>query len=228
MRNDTALMIMAKQPTVGSTKTRLTPYLTPFEAARLYEALLRDTIALSSRLNQVADLVIAMTPPESIEYFREISPPEAILLPIKGRHIGECLEKGLGWLFDQGYAKALAFNSDGPSVPLAVLRQAIQVLDEVETVIGPSQDGGYYLIGMRCLYPELFQGISWSTGQVFPQTLERTRRLSLKAFLTQPWYDIDTAEDLLYLQNEITLGKVEGLRYTREFLGALDLANRPH
>lgn len=227
MRKDTALMIMAKQPTDGSTKTRLSPFLTSAEAARFYEALLRDTIALAALLSEVAELVIAITPPESIEYFNEISPPDALLLPVEGQHIGECLEKGLKWLFEEGYTKGLAFNSDGPSLPLAVLQQAIHSLDEVETVLGPSQDGGYYLIGMRRLYPELFQGISWSTGQVFIQTLERARQLGLKTFLTQLWYDIDTAEDLLFLRDEIALGKVEGLRYTRGFLEGLDLANRP-
>ncbi len=226
MNEDTALIIMAKQPIVGSTKTRLTPYLTPVEAAQLYEALLRDTIALSGRLGDMADLLIAFTPPDSVGYFREISPPEARLLPVEGRHIGECLEKGLGWSFDQGYRKALAFNSDGPSLPLAVLQQAITSLDEAEVVIGPSQDGGYYLIGMKRLYGELFQGIRWSTDQVLNQTVAQAHALNLKTFFTQTWYDIDTADDLLYLQNEILSNRAIGLEYTRTLLNQLELLKR--
>jgi rSAM/selenodomain-associated transferase 1 len=212
-----ALAIMAKQPRVGRTKTRLCPPLSPAQAAALYEALLRDTLELAVGLEGVR-LAIAVTPPEATGYFRRISPAGATLLPVAGADIGACLDQVLSRLLQAGHAQALACNSDGPTLPPAYLRQAVALLEESDVVLGPSEDGGYYLIGLKRPRPGLFQGIAWSTGRVLAQTVERAETLGLSVALTPPWYDVDTASDLDRLQAELTSLPPQALPHTRRFL----------
>lgn len=210
------LVIMAKQPTVGQTKTRLCPPLTPVEAVALYEAMLRDTIELVAGLEGVR-LAIAVTPPEATDAFRRVSPPDAILLPVAGADIGECLNQVLGRLLAAGHSRAIAFNSDGPTLPATYLRQAITRLDSADVVLGPSEDGGYYLIGLKQPRPELFREIEWSSERVTAQTLARAKAMGLSVALLPPWYDVDTAADLDRLRAELATLPAEALPYTRRF-----------
>ncbi len=219
---DPVFAIMAKKPAVGWTKTRLCPPLSPEEAAALYEALLRDTVELVAGL-EGARLAIAVTPPEAADDFRGISPPDAILLPVAGRDIGECLAQVLDQLLAAGHPKAIAVNSDGPTLPSDFLRQAVARLDSAEVVVGPSEDGGYYLIGLKRSQPALFREISWSTDRVTAQTLARAEALGLSVALLPPWYDVDTAADLERLWAELADLPPEALPYTRRFLASFSV-----
>jgi hypothetical protein len=207
---------MAKQPLAGKTKTRLCPPLSYLQAAALYEALMLDTFTLAAGLPGI-DLAVAITPQGSRPYFAAVSPANALLLEVEGQDIGDCLEITLARLLRMGYRKALALNSDGPSLPPTYLLQAVCCLDEQDLVIGPSQDGGYYLIGMKAPAPGLFQDIAWSTGRVLSQTLERVADLGLSVALTPAWYDIDTPVDLARLQAELKQLPPDRLTYTRRF-----------
>ena len=213
-------VIMAKQPAVGRTKTRLCPPLMPEEAAVLYEALLRDTVELVAGLEGTRP-AIAVTPPEATDEFRCLSPPGVILLPVAGRDIGECLSQVLGQLLDAGYPKVIAINSDGPTLPADYLRQAIIQLEQADVVLGPSADGGYYLIGLKQPQPELFRDIAWSTDQVTPQTLARAEAMGLQVAVLPPWYDLDTGADLEHLWTELADLPPETLPHTRRFLEGL-------
>lgn len=210
-------VIMAKRPAVGQTKTRLCPPLTPEEAAALYQALLRDTIELVAGLGG-ARLAIAVTPPEAMVDFRRFSPPDAILLPVVGRDIGECLSQVLDQLLATGYPKAIAVNSDGPTLPVDYLRRASSHLGEADVVLGPNEDGGYYLIGLKQSQPGLFRDIAWSTDQVTPQTLARAEAMGLQVAVLPPWYDVDTGADLDRLRAELVDLPPEALPHTRCFL----------
>jgi rSAM/selenodomain-associated transferase 1 len=214
--SDPALVIMAKQPTVGRTKTRLSPPLTPAEATALYEALLLDTIDLGAGLEGV-QLAIAVTPPEAVDAFRHIGPPGIILLPVAGADIGDCLNQVLGRLLAVGHPGAIALNSDGPTLPDAYLRQAFDRLGDADVVLGPSEDGGYYLIGLKKARPELFRDIRWSSERVTAQTLARAEAIGLSVALLSPWYDVDTGADLERLQGELATLPVEALPHTRRF-----------
>ena len=213
---DPAVVIMAKQPALGQTKTRLCPPLTPAEAAALYEALLRDTIELVAGLDDVC-LAIAVTPPEATDYFCRITPEDAILLPVVGADIGVCLDRALSALLVAGHPRAIALNADGPTLPVAYLRQAIAHLDEADVVLGPSEDGGYYLIGLTHTQPGLFRDIAWSTAQVTAQTLARAEALGLRVALLPVWYDVDTPADLDKLHAELAALPPEALPFTRGF-----------
>jgi uncharacterized protein len=222
---ETLIIVMAKQPQVGKTKTRLLPALSLGEAADLYQALLLDTLSLVA--NQPwAELAVAITPPGSRPYFESITPPEALLLPVDGVDIGECLAQALEVGLGMGYRKALALNSDGPSLPAQYLEQAALYLEGAELVLGPGQDGGYYLVGMSRLHAAIFKGITWSTAQVFTQTLDRAAGLGLRVVLTPVWYDVDTPADLHRLQKELESLPPERLPHTRRWLAALELRTR--
>ena len=223
---DPVLVIMAKQPAVGHTKTRLCPPLTLTEAAALYEAMLRDTIELVAGLEGVR-LAIAVTPPGAIDAFRRISPPDAILLPVDGADIGDCLNQVLGRLLVDCHSQAIALNSDGPTLPATYFQQAIDRLHSVDVVLGPSEDGGYYLIGLTQPRPELFREIEWSSEQVTAQTLARAEAMGLSVALLPPWYDVDTAADLDRLRAELATLPAGALPYTRRFFAHRLLESPP-
>lgn len=221
MLNPTACVIMAKQPQVGRTKTRLCPPLTLQEAADLSECLLLDTIALVSQLPGI-DLALAITPPTSQAYFTRVTPPGTRLLQVEGEHIGACLAQALEALLDLGYRKALAINADGPSLPAEYIHQAANSLDRADLVLGPGEDGGYYLVGMQRLHAGIFAGIAWSTTRVLDQTLQRSHALGLSVALTPPWYDIDTMMELERLNKELRVLPADRLTNTRRFLAGFN------
>jgi rSAM/selenodomain-associated transferase 1 len=211
---------MAKQPVAGQTKTRLSPPLEPTEATALYEAMLRDTIDLVAGPPGTR-LAIAITPPDAVDAFRSISPPGTALLPVCGTDIGDCLHQILGGLLAEGYPKAIAVDSDSPTLPAAHLREAIDLLDQTDVVIGPSEDGGYYLIGLRRPQPDLFRDIAWSTKEVTSQTVARAEILGLSVALLPAWYDVDVAADLDRLRRELATLPTEALPHTRRALDGI-------
>jgi rSAM/selenodomain-associated transferase 1 len=219
--NETAIVIMAKEPRPGKTKTRLCPPLTHLQAAALYEALLLDTIAMLAAL-EVVDLAIAITPPESKVYFQKITPGGTLLLPIEGVDIGDCLVQALGQLLDSSYRKVIALNADGPSLPMAYLHQALESLEHNDVVIGEGYDGGYYLVGLKRLHKVLFQDITWSTHMVLAQTLDQASRAGLSVSLTPAWYDIDTIQDLRRLISELPGLPADHLTHTRRALDTFE------
>lgn len=220
------ILIMAKQPVVGQAKTRLVPFLSAVEAAQVYEALLLDTIDLVVQINPAADLAIAITPAGARPYFEAHTPAGTRLIPVSGANIGECLAQALNTALAMGYSRALALNSDGPSLPGAFLLEAVAALDEAEVVIGPGEDGGFYLIGVKRLNSAIFDAIEWSTDRVLGQTMQRAAALGLQVRLLQPWYDIDSPADLLRLADEISTLPPTSLARTRAILAQLELLKR--
>jgi rSAM/selenodomain-associated transferase 1 len=213
---------MAKEPQPGCTKTRLSPPLSHQEAADLYEAFLLDTILKLANL-EWADMAVAISPPESSSFFKRITPTGTLLLPIEGADIGDCLAEALERLLDIGYRKVIAINADGPSLPGEYIHQAVELLDNHDVVFGESQDGGYYLVGVKRIHQVLFQEISWSTTNVLAQSLAKADVFGLSTALTPTWYDIDTIQDLKRLKDELPGLPPEHLLHTRRFLADFDL-----
>ena len=215
-----SLIVVAKKPEPGSTKTRLCPPFTPEAAAEFYGCLMRDTLALAVRLQGV-DLTLAFTPSSAIDYFQSLVPDGFRLISQKGNGLGERLSNALGHHLDQGYRKAVIMNSDGPTLPLDYLADAFTGLDHADVTLGMGHDGGYYLMGLKHLYPELFQNIAWSTERVIPQTLEVCRRLKLKVQRLPVWYDVDVEADLMRLRRDLKENPASA-PHTRAFLKKLD------
>ena len=199
---DSALIVVAKKPEPGQTKTRLCPPFTPEKAAEFYQCLMVDTLALMARLGSV-DRTVAYTPSSALAYFEKLAPDGFRLVSQEGADLGERLANALDHHFEQGYRRVVIMNSDGPTLPLAHLEEAFSRLDTADVTLGPGHDGGYYLIGMKRLHLALFEGIAWSTEQVIPQTLDRCRQLELAVHQLPEWYDIDVVADLVQLRRDL-------------------------
>jgi rSAM/selenodomain-associated transferase 1 len=192
---DGALIVVAKKPEPGFTKTRLCPPLTTLEASEFYRCLMLDTLGLVAEL-AIVDHTLAYTPPDAVSYFRRLVPDGFRLVEQRGATLGERLANALAHHFKLGYHRVVIMNSDGPTVPLVYLEEAFSGLDHADITLGMGHDGGYYLIGMKQPQPELFRGIPWSTERVIPQTLAACHHLRLRVHQLPEWYDVDVAADL--------------------------------
>ena len=227
-RSGSAIVIMAKQPVPGNVKTRLCPPLTPVQAADLYEAFLIDTSVLVSSIEN-ADAFIACDPDTARDYFSRTLSFPMTCIPQGPGDLGSRLSRISFQVFSRGYRKLIVLASDTPHLPQDSVRQAFARLDRIDVVLGPCDDGGYYLIGSRFHEPGLFAGISWSTADVLDQTIGRVRDAGMTCELLPPCYDIDTKEDaerlMLDLQHHDT-GDTTRCPQTREALAGLaDILN---
>jgi rSAM/selenodomain-associated transferase 1 len=206
-RAQCAIAVMAKASIPGRAKTRLVPPLTREEAARLNTAFLRDiadSLIGSSALADIAPFM-AHAPAGSAAFFREILPARIGLLETVAPSFADCLFHAAASLLDAGHESACLINSDSPTLPAAYLVSAATILaapgDRV--VLGPSTDGGYYLIGLKRPHRRLFEGVDWSTERVFAQTLDRAKELSLAVHHLPSWYDVDDLAALRVLMGEL-------------------------
>ena len=220
-----AVAIMAKAPRPGDVKTRLCPPLSPAQAADLGRAFLLDKIAQVRALPGVTP-AIAFTPETERALFEGLA-PGFTLVPQRGDDLGARLHGTLDELLRRGHAAALAIDSDTPSLPSEFLEQAVEVsrADDVDVVLGPTEDGGYYLVGVREARGELFQAIPWSTAAVLTTTLARARAAGLQAACLPSWFDVDTPADLDRLRAALETAP-DGAAATRRLLAAWRSSHR--
>ena len=207
-----ALAIMAKAPRAGKVKTRLSPPLTLEESAALNVAFLQDTaenLAAVATEGHAACL-IAYTPIGDEAAFDDLLPADFALVPQRGDGFGERLLHAVQDILALGFSSVCLIDSDSPTVPRLAFEQAVDELSRPgdRLVLGPSDDGGYYLIGLKHPHPEPFARIDWSTPAVFTQTCDRARTASLELVLLSRWYDVDDAATLATLESEL----LDGLR----------------
>jgi rSAM/selenodomain-associated transferase 1 len=202
MTRRVALAVMAKVPEAGHVKTRLCPPLTPDEAASLARCFLLDRL---EQLREVADsdAMVAFAPREREAEMRALVPREVRLIGQTGADLGARLDRVLTDLLAEGYEGAIAVDSDSPTLPTRYLIRACAEIRDgaANVVVGPCEDGGYYLIGLRAPAPALFVDMPWSTAAVTAETLARARRLGLRLALLPTWFDVDRAEDLARLRD---------------------------
>ena len=222
-----ALGIMTKAPRAGQVKTRLTPPLTPDEAAALNICFLRDTTAAITGAVQGdrARGIGVYTPVGEEHVFAEILPLHFQLVAQRGEAFGARLAHAFEDLFALGFASVCLINSDSPSVPATAYRQAVNLLAQPgdRVVLGPSDDGGYYLIGLKQLHQRLFQDIAWSTERVYQQTVARAEEIGLTVEKLPTYFDIDDRAGLRRLCGDLLDSKKpgSGAIATREFLTAI-------
>jgi uncharacterized protein len=197
----TALVIFAKAPIPGQVKTRLCPPLTPDEAATLHGSFVLDTLERTKtavgKLKLRMDRYLACAPSSTHVFFKIMEERQGVkLIDQVGNDLGARMHQAVETMFSRGYRRTIIIGTDVPTVPLEYFRQALTLLDSHDLTIGPALDGGYYLIGMSKLVPELFADVPWSTDQVLRLTQGKAARLGLKTALIQPWRDVDTLADL--------------------------------
>lgn len=202
-----AVAVMTKVPGMTVVKSRLHEALGEERATELYRCFLLDRLDALATMRDIIGAV-AFTPHEAEAVMRALAPPALRLVPQRGADLGERLSNILSDLLDSGHAGAIAVDSDSPTLPMAYLAEAATVLSGAtcDVVLGPCEDGGYYLVGLRCPQPALFEGIPWSTDAVFAMTLDKARARGLSVHVLPHWFDVDTEADLRRLHADMTAG----------------------
>ena len=226
---------MTKAPRAGEVKTRLVPPLTSEEAARLNRCFLQDTSTAISVCRSVMTTpnsggsivrgIAVYTPVGAEAEYADILPADFYLLRQRGKKFGERLYLAAEDLFKCGFEAVCLIDSDSPTVPAENFARAIQLLSSPDDriILGPCDDGGYYLIGLKQLHREVFERIDWSTERVFEQTRERANRIGVRVHELPGGFDVDDRASLRRLCDEL-LGenaRDDVAPWTREFLSEL-------
>jgi hypothetical protein len=192
---------MAKAPRLGSVKTRLAESLPLQAVTELYRCLLKDTITLAQTLDQV-EVAIMCRAVDVDDLSREVDTTVRVV-----PQTGDGLAAGLASVFTRfttvGRERIIAFNSDSPHLAVSVLETAFELLTNCDLVVGPTHDGGYYLVGARASYPGLFASDRMGTTSALEALLERAAKLELSTRVIDPFYDIDVPADLSQLAEEL-------------------------
>jgi rSAM/selenodomain-associated transferase 1 len=202
-----ALALMAKVPLAGAVKTRLTPPLSPEEAATLSTCFLRDMTTNVLDMNgDGTEGVVLYTPADAEAFLHSLLPDGCKLVAQRGETLGERLVNAATDL-SNGFESVCLKNSDSPTLPCEILKTAASLLaqDGDRVVLGPSEDGGYYLIGLKHPHHELFERVAWSTADVLAHTIERAAEINLPVEFLPTWYDVDDAATLRLLCEELSL-----------------------
>jgi uncharacterized protein len=206
---DRALVIMAKAPRPGAVKTRLAPSLSAEAMTAFYCCLLQDTLTLAQSLGDVE--VAIMCPLSDVNELAQLGNQVSVVA-----QKGEGLAAGLTSVFEHfagGHPRrTIAFNSDSPHLPRSVLEAAFETLSVHDVVVGPTHDGGYYLVGARASHPTLFANDGMGTSSALERLLSRTRALELSVGFVAPFYDIDVVDDLTRLAGELRLAPARAPR----------------
>ena len=203
-----ALALMAKVPFAGAVKTRLTPPLSAEEAATLSTCFLRDMATNVLDMNSDGmEGAVLYTPANAEGLLHDLLPNGFKLVAQRGETLGERLINAAAELLSNGFESVCLINSDSPTLPSEILKTAASLLaqDGDRVVLGPSEDGGYYLIGLKRPHYELFERIAWSTADVLAHTIERAAEINLPVEFLPTWYDVDDAATLLLLCEELLL-----------------------
>lgn len=193
------ILVFARYPTPGQAKTRLIPALGPAGAARLYQDLAERGIAQVRAIPRSVDIALWYSG-ATAEAMRGWLGDDLIYCPQPQGDLGHRLATAMDWAFAQGYAAALVIGTDCPGLDAAILHQGLADLAAgSDLVLGPAQDGGYYLLGLTSPQPALFENIPWSTAAVLRQTLAQAERLHLTPTYLPTLHDIDTPADLALL-----------------------------
>ena len=195
------LVIMAKAPRLGSVKTRLAEGLSLQAVTELYRCLLNDTIALAQALHQVE--IAIMCPASDVDDLSRGVAKTVRIVPQTGQGLAAGLASVFNHFATSGQQRVIAFNSDSPHLPASILDTAFDALEARDLVVGPTHDGGYYLVGARASHLDLFASDGMGTANALEALLTRARALGLSVHLTDPFYDIDVESGLTQLAAEL-------------------------
>jgi rSAM/selenodomain-associated transferase 1 len=208
--SDRVLVIMAKAPRPGEVKTRLASSLSPAAAVDFYCCLLDDTLALARSLGNV-ELAI-MCPESDVSELARLAGNQASVIAQKGEGLAAGLTSVFAHFAEGHQRRIIAFNSDSPHLPRSVLEDAFDTLAAHDVVVGPTHDGGYYLVGAKASHPTLFANDGMGTSSALERLLARARALELSVEFADSFYDIDVADDLTRLAAELRLAPAKAPR----------------
>jgi rSAM/selenodomain-associated transferase 1 len=198
------LLIFAKYPQPGMVKTRLCPPLRPLEAAEVHRACIQH-VCWSARPSAQIRGILAITPDHATDGFREIVGDELEIWPQGGGDLGDRLGRCVRRAFDDGAERVICIGTDSPTMPAQTLEQAEHLLDRADLVLGPCQDGGFYLLGLRAPAEGLFGRVRWGGPQVADRVSRNAARLGLHVAELDSWYDLDRPADLRRAVNDLSV-----------------------
>ncbi len=201
---------MAKAPRPGMVKTRLTNSLSVEAATALYRCLLDDTLALARSLRDVK--VSILCPAPDVEDLKQVARGAVDVVAQKGDGLAAGLTSVFAHFTAPGAQRVVAFNSDSPHLPATILESAFEALTAHDVVVGPTHDGGYYLVGAKAAHPALFDRDGMGTETALDALLARARAQQLSVAFTDPFYDIDVKGDLARLAAELRLAPARAPR----------------
>ncbi len=206
--HDSALILFARDPVLGKVKTRLSPFLQEDDILKLYTCFLQDSL---DKIRQVEDVdrFVGVVPSNESGFFNGMSGSNIRLFVQEGKELGDKMRRAIQDRFAEGYKRVVIIGSDSPSLPVPYIRRALG--SDKDMVLGPSTDGGYYLIGMRGKVVEVFDGVAWGTEAVLRETCERLLRSRADLELLPVWYDVDSPEDLKFFKSHLELIEQAGL-----------------
>ena len=207
------LVIMAKAPRPGMVKTRLASRLSPEAVTAFYCCLLDDTLALARSLGDVE--VAIMCPGSDVNDLGYLAGSETAVVAQKGEGLAAGLTSVFAHFAGDRQRHTIAFNSDSPHLPRSVLEGAFEKLAGHDLVVGPTHDGGYYLVGAKASHPTLFAGDGMGTSSALERLKSRIRVLELSVGFVTPFYDVDVVEDLTRLAGELRLAPAKAPRTAR-------------
>jgi uncharacterized protein len=216
-----ALIVFARRPEAGKVKTRLTTVLTPEQAAELHEAFVLDV--LDSFRTVDADVRLYLSGGASHDN-SDFAPRGVDCFEQRGEDLGQRMQNAFIETFRAGYEKIAIVGTDHPTLPVSYINLSYTALQGTRSIaIGPSEDGGYYLLAMNDFFPELFVGMTYSHDSVFRQTVERAAVTGAFLTILPPWYDVDTPDDLQRLIRSLKddSGAAERTRRALERFGML-------
>jgi len=205
LSQNNALVLFAKAPIAGEVKTRLQPEITPENSARLQEAMIKDSISLMSEINNVEKIIYFLPIEKKYVFEKFIDGLPFHLNCQNGIDLGKKMENSFHDLFNKGFFRVVVIGTDSPTLPKEYISKAFIDLNNADMVIGPSIDGGYYLIGFKEKVLPVFSPVEWGSNKVLLQTEELIKKHNLKLSLLPIHYDIDTIEDLRYLKTHLKL-----------------------
>ncbi|MBI3448333.1 MAG: TIGR04282 family arsenosugar biosynthesis glycosyltransferase [Acidobacteria bacterium] len=201
---ENALVIFARVPVPGRVKTRLSPDYSPDEACEIHRALVADVVERSARaVGGTADLFLAWSEPVAAGAAVDAVPSGVVVEAQSSGDLGERMAFAMQGKLRAGYRRAVLLGSDSPTLPADHLLAAFDALREADVVLGPSDDGGYYLVGMSRLHVEIFRGIEWGSDGVLGATRARLKRSGTPYVDLGMWHDVDTPEDVARLFEDL-------------------------
>lgn len=193
--------IFAKYWQPGRVKTRLAEHVGPQTASEVYLFLLRTLLMRCQACGQ--QRVVAISPPQHLREFESLVGGHYQLTTQAAGDLGTRIHSFFEQAFQSGATRVVLIGSDSPDLPTKFIDQAFAALNDARVVLGPAEDGGYYLVGMRPPAVEMFSEITWSTNQVWEQTLQRLTELGIEPAILPPWYDVDEIADLARLRDSL-------------------------
>lgn len=211
-----AIIIMAKVPVSGNVKTRLQDVLAPEKCAELSAAFLKDTVNKAKSVCK--NVIIAFFPPSEKAKLAEILPEEKNFIEQTGKDLGERMFNAFEFAFSQKTDAVVMIGTDSPTFPADFIEQAFEFLElETDAVLGKTEDGGFYLIGLRVLPQEIFENVAWSSAQTFEQVYRNISNLNLHLREVPSWYDVDETQDFERLKKELRQSANAGRRAPQTF-----------